>query len=185
MTKEERSWFLTFATQRQNRAREGTRGLMVYKEGPQGLRLPFPQLLLQKLRSPEVKGQGRGRAESHQGGTWIWPLRECALQETEANGGTETQGLVGLASKRSEGGTISYFVWHSYVFPNMCAYHKTMTYSVLSEIGLKQPLKWRKNSAMEIEKSEHHLLWGVAVTAVLGGLAVWVPFACLLKRQWF
>lgn len=23
---------------------------------------------------------------------------------------------------------------------------------------------------MEIEKSEHHLLWGVAVTAVLGGL---------------
>lgn len=49
----------------------------------------------------------------------------------------------------------------------------------------KTTIKWRKNLAMEIEKSEHHLLWGVAVTAVLGGLAVWVPFACLLKRQRF
>lgn len=75
----------------------------------------FDSPALQKLRSPEVKGQGRGRAESHQGGTWIWPLRECSLQETEANGGTETQGLVGLASKRSEGGTISHAILYDRV----------------------------------------------------------------------
>lgn len=64
ITKEKWLWSLTFATQRKARARERARGLMVNKEGTQGIQHPLsPNSYFRKWVSLKIKPKG-GRAES-------------------------------------------------------------------------------------------------------------------------